>query len=61
MRAMPRIYKSFEDFERDELRKLDSLSGSIDDMLDEMFAEELDFDGQSGGRGRRAGRAEDPE
>jgi len=42
--AMPRIYKSFQDFERDELRKLDSLSGSIDDMLDEMFAEELDFD-----------------
>ncbi len=46
--AMPRIYKSFEDFERDELRKLDSMSGSIDDMLDEMFAEELDFDGASG-------------
>ena len=45
--AMPRIYKSFQDFERDELRKLDSLSGSIDDMLDEMFAEELDFDGAS--------------
>jgi len=43
--AMPRIYKSFQDFERDELRKLDSLGGSIDDMLDEMFAEELDFDG----------------
>ena len=44
---MPRIYKSFQDFERDELRKLDSLGGSIDDMLDEMFAEELDFDGAS--------------
>ena len=43
--AMPRIYKSFQDFERDELRKLDSLGGSIDDMLDEMFGEELDFDG----------------
>jgi hypothetical protein len=46
MRAMPRIYKSFEDFERDELRKLDGLAGSVDDLLDEMFAEELDFEGQ---------------
>jgi hypothetical protein len=54
MRAVsPRIYKSFQDFERDELRKLDSLSGSIDDMLDEMFAEELDFEGGAGKRSRR--------
>jgi hypothetical protein len=54
MRAVsPRIYKSFQDFERDELRKLDSLSGSIDDMLDEMFAEELDFEGGGGKRSRR--------
>jgi hypothetical protein len=53
MRAMPRIYKSFEDFERDELRKLDGLAGSIDDMLDEMFAEELDFEG-----GKKAKRAD---
>jgi len=47
MRAMPRIYKSFEDFERDELRKLDGLAGSVDDLLDEMFAEELDFEGNA--------------
>jgi hypothetical protein len=50
--AMPRIYKSFQEFERDELHKLDSLSGSIDDMLDEMFAEELDFDSTSVKRSR---------
>jgi hypothetical protein len=42
--AIPRIYKSFEEFEREELKKLDAMSGSIDDMLDEVFAEELDFD-----------------
>jgi hypothetical protein len=49
MRAgIPRIYKSFEDFEREELRKLDHLGGSVDDMLDEMFAEELDFDNKPG-------------
>ena len=47
MRAntVPKVYRSFEEFERDELRKLDGLSVSIDDMLDEMFfADELDFE-----------------
>jgi hypothetical protein len=42
--ASPKVYRSFEEFERDELRKLDGLSVSIDDMLDEMFADELDFE-----------------
>jgi hypothetical protein len=52
--AFPRVYKSFEEFEREELRGLDR-SANIDDMLDDMFAEELDFDsGSSSGRkGRR--------
>ena len=45
MRAgFPKVYQSFEEFEREELRKLDTLSTTIDDMLDDMFAEELDFD-----------------
>ena len=42
--AAPKVYRSFEEFERDELRKLDGLHTSIDDMLDEIFADELDFD-----------------
>jgi hypothetical protein len=42
--AFPKVYRSFEEFERDELRKLDGLHVSIDDMLDEMFADELDFE-----------------
>ncbi|HXU69551.1 MAG TPA: hypothetical protein VN947_09480 [Polyangia bacterium] len=48
--AAPKVYRSFEEFERDELRKLDGLHTSIDDMLDEMFADELDFeaDGRKG-------------
>lgn len=50
--GIPRIYTSFEEFEREELRKLDSLGGSIADMMDEVFAEELDFDKESSGRGR---------
>ena len=42
--AFPKVYRSFEEFERDELRKLDGLHVSIDEMLDDMFAEELDFE-----------------
>jgi hypothetical protein len=42
--AVPKVYRSFEEFERDELRKLDGIHVSIDDMLDEMFADELDFE-----------------
>jgi hypothetical protein len=43
MAAFPRIYNSFADFERDELRRLDSLRTTVDDLLDERFAEELDL------------------
>jgi hypothetical protein len=50
--AFPKVYRSFEEFERDELHKLDGLHVSIDDMLDEMFADELDF--EPGARGRKA-------
>lgn len=41
MSTFPRIYTSFSEFERDELRKLDSLATSVEDLLDESFAEEL--------------------
>jgi len=50
--AFPRVYRSFEEFEREELHKLD-VGGSIDDMLGEMFAEELDFDEDTVRRSRR--------
>ncbi len=48
--ALPKVYRSFEEFERDELRKLDGLHVSIDDMLDEMFGEELDFEPDARGK-----------
>ena len=32
-----RVYRSFEDFERAELHKLDHLYGSVDEMVDELF------------------------
>jgi hypothetical protein len=50
--AFPRVYRSFEEFEREELHKLD-VGGSIDDMLGEMFAEELDFDESTVKKSRR--------
>lgn len=51
--AFPKVYRSFEEFERDELRKLDGLHVSIDEMLDEMFADELDFEPGAGKRGAK--------
>ena len=40
--AMPKVYHSFEEFERDELYRLDTMAMSelsIDDMLDDMFGD----------------------
>ena len=39
---IPRVYTSFAEFEREELRRLDSQT-SVDDLVEERFAEELDF------------------
>ena len=47
MSGIPRIYTSFAEFEREELRRLDTMNSSVDDMVEERFAEDLDF-GQSG-------------
>lgn len=47
MSSFPRVYSSFAEFERDELRKLDSLHTSVSDMVEERFSEELDFGGGS--------------
>ena len=53
-----RIYRTFEEFEREELRR-DSHFGSVDDSLDEMFAGELDF--ESSRRRARDDDADDEE
>ena len=54
--AFPRVYRSFAEFEREELRKLDSLNTSVDDMVEERFAEELDFSGDGDAPRRKRGR-----
>jgi len=42
MSLFPRVYRSFEEFERSELRKLDHLYGSVDDMVDDLLLAELE-------------------
>ena len=53
MSGIPRIYRSFDEFEREELRKLDSLHTTVDDLMEERFSEELDFDKSRPSRRRR--------
>jgi hypothetical protein len=55
--ADQRIYRTFEEFEREELRR-DGYFASVDDMIDDMFAGELDF---SDGDGRRRSKDDDEE
>ena len=55
--SFPRVYTSFAEFEREELRKLDSLRTSVDDMMEERFTQELDFsEGADSKPRRRRGR-----
>jgi hypothetical protein len=52
-----RTYQTFEEFEREELRR-DGYFESVEDMMDNMFAGELDFEG---GGGKRAASNDDDE
>jgi hypothetical protein len=52
-----KIYRTFEEFEREELRR-DSGYESVDEVLDQMFAGELDFEPSTS---RRQDRDEDEE
>ena len=52
-----RTYQTFEEFEREELRR-DGYFESVEDMMDGMFAGELDF---TSGDKRRASHDDDDE
>jgi len=39
-----RIYRTFEEFEREEQRRADGLGSAMDDMLGKALVDELDFD-----------------
>jgi hypothetical protein len=41
------MYRTFEEFEREELRRADSIGGSVESLFDEMFTEDIDFDATS--------------
>jgi hypothetical protein len=60
MSSIPRVYGSFAEFERDELRKLEYLGVSITDMVEERFSEELDFGGGSDGPKKRGRPRKNP-
>ncbi len=45
-----KTYRTFEEFEREELRRMDAAGRSVDDMIDTIFAEELDFESGSSKR-----------
>ncbi len=53
-----RIYRTFEEFEREELRRADGFSTYMDEMLGEMFLEQLEFECKSS-RGGGADEDED--
>ncbi len=57
--AFSKVYRSFEEFEREELRKLNTLHVSIDEMFDDWFIEELDLDEESVSKSRRKDDKED--
>ena len=49
-----KTYRTFEEFEREELRR-DGYFESVDSMIDDVFAGELDFDSDRSRRSARAG------
>ena len=56
MSAFPRVYGSFAEFEREELKRLDSMT-TVSDLVEERFSEELDFGGGGDGNApRKRGR-----
>ena len=54
-----RTYQTFEEFEREELRRMEAVGNSVDDMIDTIFGEELDI--ECLGEGRRVCSGDDEE
>ena len=54
-----KTYRTFEEFEREELRRMDAVGNSVDEMIDTIFSEELDLDFSA--RKKRAAGDEDDE
>ena len=54
------MYRTFEEFEREELRRADALGGTVDSLFDDILTEDLDFD-SAGARLARPEDADDEE
>lgn len=48
------MFRTFEEFEREELRRAEAIGATADVLFDGMFAEDLDFDAASVRLSRRA-------
>jgi hypothetical protein len=38
------MYRTFEEFEREEMRRADSVGAAVDELFDELLVDELNFD-----------------
>lgn len=51
------MYRTFEEFEREELRRAEAINGTVDNLFDDMFSDELELGAASAertGSGRTA-------
>jgi hypothetical protein len=47
------MYRTFEEFEREEMRRADSIGAAVDELFDELLVEDLNFDAASARHPRR--------
>jgi hypothetical protein len=55
------MYRTFAEFEREELRRADSVAAAVDEIFDGMFVEELTLNPPSARRPPRKDDADDEE
>jgi len=41
------MFRTFEEFEREEMRRADSIGAAVDELFDELLVEDLNFDASS--------------
>jgi hypothetical protein len=55
------MYRTFEEFEREEMRRADSIGAAVDELFDELLVEDLNFDASSARHVVRRDYADDEE
>jgi hypothetical protein len=41
------MFRTFEEFEREEMRRADSIGAAVDELFDELLVDDLNFDASS--------------